>query len=390
MAEGIDSEVAAVGRIPAIPTILDVVCRTTGMGFAAVARVTQDRWVACGVKDNIAFGLPPGGELDVTTTICQDVRGCREPIVINHVDEDEAYRCHETPRRYGFQSYISMPIIRADGRFFGTLCAIDPRPARLDTPEVVGMFRLFAELIAFHLDALDQVASSRTDLASERANSASREQFIGVLGHDLRNPLAAINSGVLLLRKEKPSERGIRILDLLEGAVRRMSELIDDALDLVRGRLGGGITLIRSSTAITPTLEQVADELRASYPDRVIETSFASGMRLDCDPARIAQLFSNLIGNALRHGAADRPVVVRADVEDRVFTLAVANAGTPIPSKVMKHLFDPFSRGDPESPAEGLGLGLYIAAAIARAHGGTLTATSDARETRFTYRMPAA
>src|SRR6201999_2152761 len=121
--------------IEAVPTVLDVVCRVTGMGFAAVARVTEDRWIACGVRDDIAFGLKPGGELKVETTICHETRQCEEPVVINHVAEDEAYRRHPTPAMYGFQSYISMPIILLDGSFFGTLCAIDPRPARLQNPE---------------------------------------------------------------------------------------------------------------------------------------------------------------------------------------------------------------------------------------------------------------
>ena len=127
----LDADIAAVSRIEAVPTILDVVCRTTGMGFAAVARVTEDRWIACSVRDEIAFGLQPGGELKVETTICHEVRDSREAVIINNVAEDPFYASHPTPALYGFQSYISMPIIMPDGRFFGTLCAIDPRPARL-------------------------------------------------------------------------------------------------------------------------------------------------------------------------------------------------------------------------------------------------------------------
>ena len=102
---------------------------------------------------------------------------------------------HHTPAKYGFQSYISMPIILADGSFFGTLCAIDPRPARLNTPQTVGMFKLFAELIATHLDAANRLAASEARLLGERETSELREQFIAVLGHDLRNPLASIARG---------------------------------------------------------------------------------------------------------------------------------------------------------------------------------------------------
>jgi GAF domain-containing protein len=104
------------------------------MGFAAVARVTEDRWIACAVRDEIEFGLKPGGELKVETTICNEIRASGDRVVIDHVSQDEAFCRHPTPAMYGFQSYISVPIRRRNGAFFGTLCAIDPRPARLNTP----------------------------------------------------------------------------------------------------------------------------------------------------------------------------------------------------------------------------------------------------------------
>src|SRR6202167_6726240 len=147
------SDIATIGSIEAVPSILQVVCHATGMGFAAVARVTEGRWIACSVLDQIDFGLKPGGELKVETTICHEIRQSREGVVIDHVAEDNVYCGHPTPAMYGFQSYISMPIFLKDGSFFGTLCAIDPKPAKLKNDGVIGMFRLFAELIAFHLDA---------------------------------------------------------------------------------------------------------------------------------------------------------------------------------------------------------------------------------------------
>ena len=130
MAENYADDIAAVGRIDVVPTILDIVCRTTGMGFAAVARVTEDRWIACSVRDDIDFGLKPGGELKVETTICHEIRQTGDPVIIDDVQADPVYRGHHTPALYGFRSYISMPIRLPDGRFFGTLCAIDPEPGR--------------------------------------------------------------------------------------------------------------------------------------------------------------------------------------------------------------------------------------------------------------------
>src|SRR3712207_4169212 len=99
-------DLAVVASIEAVPTILEVVCRTTGMGFSAVARVTEDRWIACAVRDEIAFGLQPGGELQVATTICDEIRDSGQPVVIDHVAADETFCSHPTPKTYGFQSYI--------------------------------------------------------------------------------------------------------------------------------------------------------------------------------------------------------------------------------------------------------------------------------------------
>ena len=121
-------DLSAIAQIDAIPTILDVICRTTGMGFAAVARVTDTRWIACTVRDDIGFGLKPGEELPVQTTICDQIRRDDQFVVIDHVAEDEIFRSHATPVMYGFQSYISVPIRMPDGQFFGTLCATRKRP----------------------------------------------------------------------------------------------------------------------------------------------------------------------------------------------------------------------------------------------------------------------
>ena len=155
----ISDDVEAVNRIAIVPKLLEVVCRTTGMGFAAVARVTEEKWVVCSVRDEINFGLKPGGELKLETTICNEIRQSGNTVVIDNVSEDEAFRNHHTPAMYGFQSYISMPIMRQDGSFFGTLCAIDPTPHKLNNVETIGMFKLFAELISFHLN---NVGFSRT------------------------------------------------------------------------------------------------------------------------------------------------------------------------------------------------------------------------------------
>jgi signal transduction histidine kinase len=381
-------DIAAVNQIAVLPTILEVICKTTGMGFAAVARVTEDRWIACSVRDEILFGLEPGGELKIETTICNEIRQSREAVVIDQVSDDAAYRGHPTPAMYGFQSYISMPIILSDGSFFGTLCAIDPKPAQLSKPEVAGMFRLFADLVAFYLDAQDRAAVSAAALWDERQAAELREQFIAVLGHDLRNPLAAIDAGARLLSREALSGKGATIAGHIQNSVKRMAGLIDDMLDFARGRLGGGFQLTRDpEAALAPLLEDVIGELRAAWPDNVIEAHIALTHPVNCDPNRIAQLLSNLLGNALKHGAQQGPIQVRAWTDEKQLELTVSNKGAPIEPAVIERMFSPFFRLAQQS-TQGLGLGLYIASEIARAHGGKLEVASSAEETRFTLRIP--
>lgn len=382
MAHDFQDDIDAVQTIPAVTTILDVVCRATGMGFAAVARVTEDRWVACQVLDNIAFGLPAGGELKVESTLCHEVRQHQSVVVINDVAADPVYCNHHTPALYGLQSYISMPIILPDGRFFGTLCAIDPKPAKLNNPQILGTFKLFAEMIAYHLDAADK-------LVDAQASSELREQFIAVLGHDLRNPLAAIDGGLNILMREPQSDRSVKVVTLMRSSVQRMSGLIDNVLDFARGRLGGGLQLEEfSDVPLSIMLEQVVAEIRAGHPERTIEMIMQLDGPVAVDQGRIAQMFSNLLGNAVRHGDPDAPITIEAKRTDEYFTLAVANRGSPIAEATMKKLFRPFTRGDGATGVHGLGLGLYISSQIAKAHGGTLEVASDAAETCFTFRMP--
>ncbi len=387
--DNFSADIEIINGITAVPTILDVVCRTTGMGFAAVARVTEDRWVACSVLDNIHFGLKPGGELKVETTICHEIRQIRQPVIIDHVDKDDVYRHHPTPRQYGFQSYISTPIFLPGGQFFGTLCAIDPRPARVNTPEIIGMFKLFAELIGFHLDAAEKFATSKSQLLAERHNSELREQFIGVLGHDLRTPLGAISIGSAMLKSTPLNEDQVMAVEMMQRSVSKMSGLIEDAMDFTRGRLGGGITLeSRSDAPFEPVLRQVVEEARTIWPGRIIETHFESHESVYFDQKRVAQLFTNLLTNAMTHGLSGKPVIVRAASRDGQFELSVSNAAVPISPAVLARLFEPFSRGETKNYQQGLGLGLYIASEIAKSHGGTLDVISEAEETRFTFTMP--
>jgi GAF domain-containing protein len=148
MTDFVKTQALAIGDDDHIRAILAEVSRITGMGFVAVARVTEDRWIACQVADDMEFGLKPGDELQIQTTICDEIRKCGCSIVIDHVDADPQWRHHPVPAQYGFQSYASLPSFLNDGSFYGTLCAIDPNPRALSARAMVSVLERQAERIA--------------------------------------------------------------------------------------------------------------------------------------------------------------------------------------------------------------------------------------------------
>jgi phosphoserine phosphatase RsbU/P len=241
------------------------------------------------------------------------------------------------------------------------------------------------EELAEHLRAR---LSAEERLSGAEHAAALREQFIAVLGHDLRNPLAAIEGAMRLIGKTPLNERATAIVGMVHQSVGRMAHIIDDVMDFARGRLGGGLAIHPRNTNLVPILEHVIRELEIAHPERPIERIFNIPEPIYCDGKRIAQLLSNLLANALSHGASDGPVGVTACTEGTTFALAVANTGMPIPQAAMDRLFEPFTREDVRPSQQGLGLGLYIASEIARAHAGKLSVRSDDEETCFTLRFP--
>ena len=168
-----------------------------------------------------------------------------------------------------------------------------------------------------------------------------------------------------------------------------MSGMIENILDFANGRLGSGIKLnYNSGEPIVKILNQVITELKTIFPQREIETFFDLAENVACDGTRIAQLFSNLLGNALKYGEANVPVKVEAISCNGEFILSVANGSKKISDNVLAKIFQPFYRGDINPGMQGLGLGLFIASEIAIAHKGKLDVISSDTETRFTFKMP--
>ena len=385
-------DVHAIRSIDAVPVILSMVKHLTGMRFAAVARVTDRSWVACAVDDSIDFGLKPGGELVLESTICHEIRQHRKPVIFGHASAHPVFSLHHTPRTYGLESYISIPIIRANGDFFGTLCAIDSVPANLDEPAIAKTLTLFAQLIAMSLDTQSRLETTKAALVDATEHGRLREQFIAVLGHDLRTPLSAIRLSADLLETKTTEVRSLNLIAAIRNSSTRMGVLIENVLDFARGRMGGGIPVRRQLTDdLGGTLKLTLDEIQASHPQATLIHFLDIPPGIYCDSLRLSQLLSNLLGNAVTHGSPTAPINVRASAEGDEIVISVTNQGAPIPAQLMPLLFEPFTHSEAGQRGEGLGLGLYIASQIATAHNGSLSVTST-RETGtcFVARFPAA
>lgn len=183
-------------------------------------------------------------------------------------------------------------------------------------------------------DGVSERLRLQRGLTAEKEVSRVREQFVAILGHDLRNPLSSIVGGINILAKEPHSEKAARVIALMRNSTDRMFRLIADMLDFARLKSGAELVVAPQAVDLTPTLEQVVDELRTAQPNRTIERSILLSSLVWCDKDRIAQVVSNLLANALSHGAHDRPVRLEATATDEVVTIVVANEGEPIPIEI--------------------------------------------------------
>lgn len=226
----------------------------------------------------------------------------------------------------------------------------------------------------------------RADAAEERARLS--ELYLGIIGHDLRSPLAAISTSaaLLLMRAQDASSR--HLAERVRASSRRMSEMIGALLDLTRSRLGDGLSLQPKRSDLHRLCTQIVDELAGAYPGRRITIEAPpEPLELDLDPDRMGQVLSNLLSNAVLHGDDDGPVQLTLSRAGNEVVLCVRNQGRPMPRDILEHLFDPFRRGRTPERAVGLGLGLYITQEIVAAHGGTIEVTSG-EVTTFTVRLP--
>jgi len=246
------------------------------------------------------------------------------------------------------------------------------------------------DIIRFN-EAIDQALAESMQLFTEQVEQ-SRNLLLGMLGHDMRSPLQTIRMTSSYLAALNAGEAVSGAASRLIRSGARMQALLDDMLDFNRTKLGLGIDVTPEDVDLRDVIADELDQLRAAYPDRDVQLHVSGDLTGSWDGQRLQQLLGNLVVNALKYGSPDAPVAVRLSGDAHGVHLEVGNRGPAIEPAMLDGIFDPLRRGhdtrDARGSGGGLGLGLYIAREIAKAHGGEITARSDDHETVFSVRLP--
>lgn len=235
------------------------------------------------------------------------------------------------------------------------------------------------------------VAEARQLHADAEDRALFAEQLVGIVSHDLRNPLSSVQMGVALLSRTEPTPKQQHVIDLITRAAERASRLITDLLDFTSARVGSGLAVSRQPIDLHKTAADAIEELALAFPGRKLDhVQIGEGLCL-ADADRLAQLVGNLVANAMVHGALDAPVTVTSSVDAVSFALCVHNFGPPIPAETQSRIFEPMVRGEEQAHAKrGVGLGLFIVSEIAKAHDGKASVQSAANDgTTFSAVFPA-
>ena len=275
------------------------------------------------------------------------------------------------------------------GRFVARRLEADDRFWHVAASPIRDVRGLVEQILVVARDVTDErlAQRDRERLNRELAETLRfNETFVAAIGHDLRNPLNAVVMATDLLERNTPAGPGASLIQRIRSSSRRMVKMIDDLSDLTRARLSGGILVQREPSDLLAVAKKVVGEHRTTHPERSIEIESVGDLHGEWDSARLEQVVSNLVGNAIRHGDPNAPVFVVLDGADPTDVRFRVENGGVIAAEMLPHLFEPFRRGN--NRREGLGLGLYIVRQIAIAHGGEISAESTAERTRFWLRLP--
>ncbi|HVY46471.1 MAG TPA: ATP-binding protein [Minicystis sp.] len=361
--------------------VIDVLAETVPQVDEVTVLLREDGELRVRATRGLEEELARGFTVAVGTGFAGAVAASRQPLLLRDAANDPLVKS-DVLRSLGVRALYGVPLVDA-GELVGVAHMGSRRAFEFPEEDMI-LFRAVA-------NRATAIIATRSALERERRIEALREQFIAVLGHDLRAPLQAIlGSTQLLLKRGRLDEHDAKSVARVARAAERMSRLTTDVLDFARSRLGGGMPLVISDADLVEVARTACEEAELAFAGREVALSAPSSLPVRCDADRVAQLVSNLVANALKHGAPDAPVTVTVADGPGVATIAVHNDGAPIPDELLPNMFEPFRQGERRG-SHGIGLGLYIAKEIVVAHGGSIEVRSRAGEgTTFTAHIPKA
>ena len=280
---------------------------------------------------------------------------------------------------FGIESYIAVPLYRLSGELFGTLCSLDPESSDVSESDLE-TFRLFANLIAYELDAEEKAQQREEELEKIVAESESQRRFMSILGHDLRNPLSTIAMAANLQKRGTlDKEQNAAMAEKIVKTAGRMQRLIEDLLDTTQTIGENKLSVEKKPTDLRAVCLSIIEEFRISHPSARIDFYSEENCFGDWDERRIGQILANLISNAVSYGDRNKPIKINLTEDcDRVI-IQVNNRGETIGDEAKKNIFTPFWRGSKKQNenSAGLGLGLYIVKRIVEAHDGRIIVDSN-------------
>lgn len=227
------ADIAAIEAVSAVPPVLELVTMWTGLRFVCVARVTETSWTVCAVLDKIGFGLQPGDELDVATTLCQEVRDHRQPIIIDQASTSKDFSQHRTPKLYGFESYFSIPLYTSRGNYFGTLCGLDPLPVHLSESKTIRSLQMLTDIISRQLESEQSLEKSVDALRSEMAYTSYLRSMLQQMREGEQRQSFQLDVAELLRQQPAPDRIFARSSELA-GRYLGVSQVLYAESDLTR------------------------------------------------------------------------------------------------------------------------------------------------------------
>jgi signal transduction histidine kinase len=292
----------------------------------------------------------------------------------------------------GHAAAAALPLL-VKGRALGAL-GLSFSQERGFTEDDRAFFTAVAHACAQAIENARIFQQQQRDQEELRRRTEFEQQLIGIVSHDLRNPLGAITMAAGLLQASPGlGERQLKAVQRIASSCDRATRLIRDFLDFTQARLGSGIPLNRRPMDVHDVTRHVVDEVLQAHPQRQVHVETQGDGHGEWDPDRIAQVLTNLVGNALAYSPPGTPVRVRTTATPTSAALEIHNEGTPIPPEMLPHLFEPLTRGEPTAGqhSRSIGLGLYIVREIVRGHGGAVEVSSAPETgTTFTVRLPRA